>query len=50
MKTALEAVALGSLRAGGARNAHVLACTLRLLRSGVTQPAVALDASKAVFP
>jgi putative ABC transport system permease protein len=37
------------LRAGGARNAHVLACTLRFLRSGVTQSAFARDACAKVF-
>jgi hypothetical protein len=40
----LKAAALGILRAGGARNAHVLTCTLRFLRSGDAQSAVARDA------
>src|SRR5690348_16005850 len=40
----LRAAALGILRAGGARNPHVLTCTLRFLRSGVAQPAFARDA------
>ncbi|MGH8233444.1 MAG: hypothetical protein ACREPU_04520 [Rhodanobacteraceae bacterium] len=39
-----KATALASLHAGGARNAHVLTCTLRSLRYGVTQPAFARDA------
>src|SRR5215469_9271145 len=39
-----KATALGILRAGGARNAHVLTCTLRFLRSGVPQTACARDA------
>src|SRR5574337_972225 len=39
---------VGSLTAGGARNAHVLACTLRLLRSGVAPSAFARDGSSGV--
>src|SRR5574340_207378 len=38
------------LRAGGARNAHVLACTLRFLRSGDPQSAFARDDFKFASP
>ena len=44
----MKAAAFGILRAGGARNPHVLTCTLRFLRSGDAQPAFARDAFKAL--
>jgi hypothetical protein len=47
-RTLCKAAVLANLRVGGARNAHVLTCTLRLLRSGVTQSAFARDALQSV--
>src|SRR5690242_1391318 len=45
-----KAAALGILRAGGARNPHVLTCTLRFLRSGGEQPAIARDTFQSARP
>ncbi|MCB1745706.1 MAG: hypothetical protein KDK06_00930, partial [Gammaproteobacteria bacterium] len=45
----ISTTALGISRAGGARNPHVFAHTLRLLRAGGTRPAFARDALNATI-